>query len=212
MRVGVFGGTFDPIHVGHLMVAEKARTELGLKEVLFVTAGVPWLKMDKPIAEAKHRLAMVELAVEKEPNFRSTDVEVQRSGPSYTAITLKWLKCMAGEETDLYLIVGIDALNELSRWHRPAEVFELSTVVAVPRPGSPDLDRKELDEVSEGASEKVIVLNGPMVRMSSTSVKEKISRGLPISHHVPKSVEKYIINHHLYRTTSEQREDKHERC
>lgn len=201
MKVGVFGGTFDPIHDGHLKVAGNVRVELGLEEVLFVTAGEPWMKFNKPAAEARHRLAMVELAIAEEKHFRSLDIEVQTKGPSYTSTTLRSLHGQIGDKVELYLIVGMDALNGIKSWHRPAELFLLSTVVAVRRPGLMELDAKAIEEVSKGAADTVIEINGPMIGISSTLIKERIRLGLPISQHVPESVESYIVDNHLYRST-----------
>ena len=201
MKLGVFGGTFDPIHTGHLIVADQARASLGLDEMLFVPAGRPWLKDEQPVTEASHRLRMVELAVAPDPCFRASDMEVERPGPTYSADTLKELKDALGSDSEFYLIVGMDALNEVGRWHQPEQVFELSTVVAVPRPGTERLDSAELDAVRQGVSKKVVVLDGPLIGISSTEIRRRVGRGLSIRYLVPESVDAYIAEHGLYRSS-----------
>ena len=124
MRIGIFGGTFDPIHNGHLAVAEYVRTEIALDQVLFVPAGQPWFKEGQTVTDAWRRLEMTRLGVADNPHFAVSDMEVRRDGPTYTIDTLTELRGDMGEGAEFYLILGIDALNELHRWRRPCDVLE----------------------------------------------------------------------------------------
>ena len=125
LRIGVFGGTFDPIHVGHLIAAERATELLRLDEMLFVPAGEPWFKADEPVTAAEHRMNMVRLAVESNPRFRACGAEIARPGPSYTADTLEHLRAGAPDGAEFFLVLGLDALAEMHRWRRLERVFEL---------------------------------------------------------------------------------------
>ena len=198
MKLGVFGGTFDPIHVGHLTGAEEARARLHLDEVLFVPAGQPWFKAGGEVSPARHRLSMVKLGVEGNPYFRASGVEVRRPGPSYSADTLEELSGALGRGPELYLIAGLDALSEIDRWERPERVLELSTVVGLARPGSEELDRRPLESVRRGAADGVVVIGGPLIGIGATEIRRRVSRGLSIRYLVPAPVETYIREHGLY--------------
>ena len=198
MRVGVFGGTFDPVHLGHLIAAEEARTSLLLDEVLFVPAGRPWFKTGQPMAAADHRLAMVGLAVASNPSFQVTDVEIIRPGPTYTADTLEELRQTLGAEASLYVILGLDALAELGRWHRPERVLEMATVVGMRRPGSESFDPRWIEAVSPGASARVVVLDSPLIDVSGVELRRRLAEGKSIKYLVPEPVESYIREHRLY--------------
>ena len=199
MRVGVFGGTFDPIHVGHLIVAEEARVSLELDEVLFVTAGQPWLKESRKITEGRHRMAMVERAVESNANFRSSDVEINRPGPTYTVDTLAEMRHNLGQRATLYLILGLDSFRELHRWHHPERLFQMCKMVGVSRPGSQDLDLRALDDITPGASAGVTLLETPLIGVSAADIRRRLSEGMSIKYQVPECVEDYIYEHGLYR-------------
>jgi nicotinate-nucleotide adenylyltransferase len=206
LKLGIFGGTFDPIHIAHLIVAEEATERLGLDEVLFVPAGQPWLKSAVVVTDARHRLAMVELAVESTPYFTVSDVEIRRSGPSYTADTLEELKRSLDGDADFYLIVGLDALREVDRWQRPRRVLELATLVGVARPGAEELDRGPLESVYPGVSEEVVVIDGPLIGISGTEIRARVRDGLSIRHRVPAPVESYIQEYGLYAAPQAARE------
>ena len=199
MKIGVFGGTFDPIHLGHLIVADEAREMLELDEVLFIPAGRPWVKAGTPVTAACHRMAMVEMAVTPTPWFRAVDVDMKRPGPTYTVDTLLELRSELGEEADLYLILGLDAVQDMARWHRPAQIFELCTVVGMSRPGALGLDLAVLDAVAPNAAGRVILLEGPLVSLSGTDLRRRVREGRSIRHRVPEAVEVYIYEHGLYR-------------
>ena len=198
MRLGVFGGTFDPVHLGHLVAAEEATELLALDEMLFVPAGQPWFKAAEPVMDAAHRLNMVRLAIESNPRFRVCDVEVARPGPSYTVDTLEHLRCASPSDTELFLVLGLDALAEMYRWRCPARVFELATVVGVARPGAA-FDPGPLSSVLPCAAERVIMLDVPLVDVGATELRRRASAGRSLRYLVPRGVEEYIREHGLYR-------------
>ena len=198
MRIGVFGGTFDPIHLGHLVVADEAREMLDLDEVLFVPAGQPWLKATTPVSAPCHRMAMVELALRSDPWFRAVDMEVKRPGPTYTIDTLGELQVKLGGAAQLYLILGLDSLKEIARWHRPERIFELCTVVGMSRPGVSTFKPEVLNSIAPNASNAVVLLEGPLISISGTDLRRRVSEGRSIRHRVPEAVEAYIREHGLY--------------
>ena len=199
LKLGVFGGTFDPIHMGHLVVAEEARVQLGLDEVLFVPAGRPWFKSDVPVTDADHRLTMVELSVASNPAFRPSDIEITRPGPTYTTDTLESLREELGDTVQLYVILGADALSDLERWHEPQRILELAEIVGVTRPshGRVDLGRLEASLGISGDSLKL--LEGPLIEVSGTDIRRRIREGRSIKYLVPETVEAYILEQGLYR-------------
>ena len=198
MKLGVFGGTFDPIHLGHLYIAEEAREHLGLDEVLFIPAGQPWLKSTQRITEAHHRLTMAELAVAENPYFKVTDMEVRRAGPTYTVDTLELLRASRGKEWEFYLILGLDALKEFNKWQKAEQIMDLATIVGMTRPGVDNFDPEPLEAVKKGSSEKVLVVHGPSVDISGTDIRLRVTNGMTIKYRVPTAVEAYIYKHRLY--------------
>ena len=199
MRLGLFGGTFDPIHNGHLAIAEETRTRLDLDQVIVIPAGEPWLKAQQAVTESCHRMAMVGLAVAPSPYFTTCDIEVRRPGPTYTVDTLEDLRRQMGHEVEFYLVLGLDALMDMGRWHEPERLFELSTVVGISRPGSEEFDLGTLEAISPGASSKVYLIDGPAVDVSAVELRRRVSQGLSIKGQVPEPVEDYIYRHGLYR-------------
>ena len=199
MKVGIFGGTFDPIHLGHLIVAEEASALLGLDEMLFVPAGRPWFKASDEVTEARHRMAMVELAIASNPRFRASDIEIGRVGPTYTVDTLVELREQLEPNSEIYLILGLDSLQEIDRWHSPERVFELATVVGMSRPLCAAFDTERLDSIFPGASDRVMMLDGPLIDISATDLRRRVSEGLSIKYRVPESVEAYVYEQGLYR-------------
>ncbi|MBI4286125.1 MAG: nicotinate-nucleotide adenylyltransferase [Chloroflexi bacterium] len=199
MDVGVLGGTFDPIHDGHLAAAEAVIVHLGLAEVLFVPAGQPWLKTQlQSILPAEHRLAMVHLAIAGKPYFRLVTVEIDRPGPSYTVDTLSELQRQLGPEARLLFIMGWDSLNALPFWWAPHRLIELCRLVGVPRPGYPPPDLTTLEKAIPGIATNVILLDEPRVDISATDIRKRVAQGLPISGLVPAAVARYIAEHRLY--------------
>jgi len=198
LTIGIMGGTFDPVHCGHLIVAEEARTQLKLDQVLFVPAGQPWLKATQKVTPAYHRLAMVELAVEDEPSFCPSDMEVFRAGPSYTVDTLQELRHRVGTRAMVYLILGMDAISEIHKWSRPRKLFDMATLVAVPRPGYQGFDLRTLDDIYPGASNRVLVLNSALIAITGVEIRQRVATGQSIKGLTPASVEAYVHKHKLY--------------
>ena len=198
MKIGVFGGTFDPIHNGHIVLAETARETLELDEIIFIPAGVPWLKSEQNISQACHRMAMVKLVVNYRPHFSISDIEIRREGPSYMADTLSEIHATVESGTALYLITGMDSILDLGRWHKPQRVLELCTLVTVSRPGFPEFNSKVLERIRMGASGALVQLDAPLIDISGTEIRTRLSQGLPISTLVPALVEHYIFSKKLY--------------
>ena len=196
VRIGVFGGTFDPIHMGHLIVAEDARAALELDKVLFIPAGQPWFKSYRQITEAHHRLAMVQLAVKDNSLFDVSDIEVERSGPSYTVDTLQELHELYSD-AELIVILGLDALREIDRWHQPSRVFQMASVAGMARPGA-TLDPSVLHAAIPGASSRMRLLDSALIDISGTDIRKRASAGQSIRYRVPVEVERYIYDNRLY--------------
>jgi nicotinate-nucleotide adenylyltransferase len=195
MKVGIIGGTFDPVHTGHLVLAEQARDELSLDLVLFIPAGDPWRKAHREITPAEHRLAMLRLAIEGNAAFGISDVELRRDGPTYTADTLETL---AGERLDdaFYFIVGADALADLPNWHEPERIVRHAMLAVAPRDDTAVAD--VLLEVPQYA-ERVVRFTMPRMDISSTDIRERVRAGRSVRYLVPAAVEAYIRERGLYR-------------
>ncbi len=200
MNIGVMGGTFDPIHNGHLAVAEEVRSRLDLAEVLFVPAGQPWLKMDNPVSPAEHRVRMVRLAIVDKAHLKLSTIEIERPGATYTVDTMAELQAQLGAENDLFFILGWGSLAELPQWKEPSRLITLCHLVAVPRPGYPRPDLKALEARIPGLSQRVILMDKPEMDISASEIRDRVARGLSISHLVPEPVESYIKQQKLYIT------------
>jgi nicotinate-nucleotide adenylyltransferase len=201
MAIGVFGGTFDPIHVAHLAVAEAARDALGLERVLFVPNRQPPHKPDRPVSPAADRLAMVRAAIADNPAFEVSTLEVDRDGPSYTADTLEALRMgrlAAGEPGDLALILSVDALAGLGTWHDPARVLALAQLVVAPRDGYPNPTPEAIARLVPGAEARIVVLDGPRMRLSASEIRARAAAGRSLRYLVPDAVAAYIGDHGLY--------------
>lgn len=203
MNIGVLGGTFDPIHMGHLIVAEEIRGQLDLAEVLFVPAGEPWLKTKNSISSAEHRVQMVRLAIADEPAFQLSTMEIERAGPSYTIDTIVQFNSQMGAGDKLFFILGWDNLMQLPQWREPSRLVQMCSLVAVPRVGYPSPDLNTLEAAIPGLSQSVILLHTPQIEISSSEIRSRVARGLSIHHLVPEPVEKYIREHNLYTKSSE---------
>lgn len=198
MRVGVLGGTFDPVHLGHLAIAEEVRIKLDLDRVIFIPAGQPRLRADEYLTPAIDRLRMVELAIGDNPHFQVCDIEIQRSGPTYTVDTLVELGQRFGPDTSLYFIVGADILGQFHRWKDPEKVLEACHLVVVSRPGHQDDDWPEWFRGADSVKDKVTQLEIPMVDISGTEIRRRASLGESVRHLVPDLVAEYIQDRKLY--------------
>ena len=203
MRVGILGGTFDPVHLGHLIIAEESRLSLALDRVLFVPAGQPWLKAGQPLTEAGHRRRMVELAVASNPHFDCLSSELDRPGPSYTVDTLAELRADWGPDVELHFILGQDAFASFHRWKEPGRLLELARLVVVSRPGYHEeqqdaIINRTLARYRE-QGDRITVLPVPMVDFSATEIRRRAAAGRSFRYQVPEPVEQYIIEQGLYR-------------
>lgn len=181
--IGVFGGTFDPVHVGHLAIANDALDELELERVFFVPARRSPLKQDGPVASPEDRLAMLTAAIADEPRFRVSPVELDRKGPSFTVDTLEALR----GEGALFLILGSDAYADFERWREPARIRDLATIVLAARPGAPNAPRG------------VRMLDSPLMDISARELRARAARGRSLRYLVPEAALRYIEEHRLYR-------------
>jgi len=198
MKIGVLGGTFDPVHSGHLKVAEEVTAGLNLDEVIFMPAGQPWLKADNLISPAEHRLEMVRLALSGKDNFKLSTMEIERAGPTYTVDTMAELERQLGPEDELFFILGWDNLTQLPQWHEPSRLIKLCRLVAVPRVGYPPPDLASLEAAIPSLSQRVILLDEPRIDVNASEIRQRVRDGLSIRNLVPEAVEGYIKEHGLY--------------
>ena len=197
LKIGLFGGTFDPIHNGHLDAAEAVRSKLNLEKVLFIPAGQPWLKEGRRITAAEHRLKMAELAISGKPYFEVSKIEIERPGATYTVDTLSGiLKSMGNVE--IYVIIGMDTLKDFPRWKDPARLLKLGYLVSVPRPGysRPDIDI--MTRMLPGLKERLIIMDGPEIDISASNIRQRIAAKMPFDELVPAKVAEYIRKNRLY--------------
>lgn len=194
-RIGVFGGTFDPVHNGHLAIAESVRSELGLDVILFVVAADQWLRETPPAASAAARFAMVELALENAPEFEASDVDITRGEPTYTVDTLTDLHDRPGAAVELHLIVGADSAMTMDSWDRAGLIASLARVVVIGRPGL-EFDGRSLGEFHPAYGAEYV--DGPMVDISATAIRGLVRAGVPIAGLVPEPVAEYIAAQGLY--------------
>ena len=199
MRVGILGGTFDPVHLGHLIIAEEARIRFDLERVLFVPTGQPWLKDGQPLVSGEHRFRMVELAVASNPCFRAARNEIDRPGPTYTVDTLEELRRELGEGHTFYFILGLDTLEQFHRWKDPERILEMCELALVSRPGYQNSNIvAELTLRYPEAGRKLTLVNVPRVEISGTDIRRRAVQGISFRYHVPEPVEQYIRENRLY--------------
>jgi nicotinate-nucleotide adenylyltransferase len=198
MKIGVLGGTFDPVHLGHIKMAEEARKALDLAEVIMVPAGQPVKKPDERVTPAGQRIEMLRLALIGKPYLKISYVEIERPGPSYTVDTLDALRKQYGSKADIYFILGWDSLAQFAEWREPKRIVGMCYLVAVPRPGFSRPDLEALEKKIPGISRKVTFLDEPNIDVSATMIREKVSRGEAIDSLVPGPVAEYIKKHRLY--------------
>ena len=198
MRLGILGGTFDPVHIGHLIIAQEAAAVLGLDEVWFLPTGRPWMKEGSAVTDSGHRVAMLRLALECSAGFKVSTAEVDRPGLSYTVDTLTALLEGEAMGASLFFILGMDSLETLHRWKEPHRLFDMCTLVAMSRPGHVDFDRTTLDGIRPNAAEEVVFLEGPDIGISGAEIRRRAQQGLPITYWTPLAVAQYIREHGLY--------------
>jgi nicotinate-nucleotide adenylyltransferase len=199
MNVGILGGTFDPVHNGHIAIAEEGMKQLKLQRVLFMPAGMPWMKSDHTVTPSEHRMAMINLAIKNHPRFSMSDVEIERKGPTFTVETLQILKNGMEKDNCLYLLMGWDSLVDMPKWKHPEKIAELSIIVAFTRGHDVRPDITNLSAAIEGIEKKLIFINIPPIDISSTEIRTRAANGISIHGMVPDAVEAYIEKHGLYR-------------
>ena len=195
-RIGVMGGTFDPIHHGHLVAASEVQAWFDLDEVVFVPTGAPWQKADREVTEPEHRYLMTVIATAANPRFTVSRVDIDREGPTYTIDTLRDLS-LVHPNADLYFITGADALAEIFTWRNADELFALARFVGCTRPGY-TMDAETLDSIP---SDRVTMVEIPALAISSTDCRTRKRRGEPVWYLVPDGVVQYIAKHDLYPAT-----------
>ena len=200
MNIGIIGGTFDPIHNGHILIAREVKARLKLAEVIFVPAGQPWMKSEKPITPAVHRLEMVRMAIAPYPYFKVSTMEVDRVGPTYTFDTILGLRAKLNAEGEVYFILGWDSLAQFPRWRDVPRLINMCRLAAVPRQGYTLPDLNALEDKIPGLSGRVVLLDKPEIDISATDIRQRVAHGLSINHLVPRVVAIYIRKHRLYLT------------
>lgn len=198
--IGIMGGTFNPIHNGHVLLAKRTCEQFQLNEVLMMPSGIPPHKKAEAILDSNHRSEMVKLAIQNEPNLTFSDVEITRSGYSYTADTLTEIKDTYNK---IYFIIGADSLFYIDKWYRPDIIMELSTIVVANRSDNNKSDAdlefyKKIQEINHKFQTQIEVLENFHYPISSSQIRYNVSNGISIKGMVPDSVEEYIRNNHLY--------------
>lgn len=201
MRIGIYGGTFDPVHIGHLLLAEQCREQCRLDEVWFVPAGAPPHKSDAEITAPQRRLEMLELAIAGHDGFRIQTLELHRPGPSFTVDTLQHFHDEQPVQ-ELFLMLGADSVRELSTWREPQRIFQLANVVAVNRGDRPAFE-PELAARQFGPENaaRIICVAMPGIDIASRDIRQRVNAGRSIRYLVPRAVEVYIGQHRLYAPT-----------
>lgn len=194
--LGIMGGTFDPIHYGHLVTAEVARVHFRLDEVVFVPTGRPPHKTEEAVTDAEHRYLMTVLATATNAHFSVSRSEVDRPGPSFTADTVTEMRRQYGHECGLFFITGADAIRTIGEWHTPSELLSMCDIIAATRPGYP-LESRDLGVGSEAMSH-IHFLEVPALAISSSDIRRRVAMGSPIKYLVPEAVEAYIAKMGLY--------------
>ncbi|MGB9780076.1 nicotinate-nucleotide adenylyltransferase [Caldanaerobacter sp.] len=200
LRLGIMGGTFDPIHYGHLVTAEAVRDEFKLDKVIFVPAGNPPHKVKRKVTDKKHRYLMTILATITNPFFEVSSIEIEREGYTYTIDTIKEFKKLYGDETLFYFITGADAVLEILTWKNADELLRLCYFVAATRPGieGNKIDQ-ELDKIRNLYGNVIYKVTVPSLAISSTDIRERVAKGRPIKYLLPEPVERYIQKYGLYK-------------
>ena len=202
MKIGILGGTFDPIHLGHLIIAENVREQLDLNKVIFIPAAIPPHKTSREIIHQKHRLNMVLLATEKNPFFEVSDLEIRKGGISYSVETLKIIQARIKVPSEYFFIIGSDSLSELYSWKDIDQLAAMCNFVVVARPGFELRKIEEMDlHLSKETENRVLscLIETNPIGISSTDIRERVKKGQSIKYLVLPAVEKYIYEHNLYK-------------
>ena len=196
-RIGIFGGTFDPIHIGHLILAEEAWHQLGLRQVYLTPAGDPPHKQSKPLTSVEHRVAMAKLATMDNDHIRVSRIDADRPGPHYTVDMVRLLNANIDGNTDIFFLMGMDSLRDLPSWHRAEWLVANCRLVALSR-HDVDLDWERLEAALPGIKQQVVILDMPELEIASHKLQERVRTGRPIRYQVPRAVEQYIQQNQLY--------------
>ncbi|MDD3520206.1 MAG: nicotinate-nucleotide adenylyltransferase [Actinomycetota bacterium] len=204
MKIGIMGGTFNPIHHGHLVTAAEALNQFELEKVIFIPSGDPPHKDYREEEIAEHRYLMTVIATSSNSNFFVSRIEIDRKGKSYTIDTLKELKSIHGADTEFFFITGADAILEILTWKKTEEIINLCYMIAATRPGYNLLRLEELKKdfariTNNNVEDKILVMEVPALAISSTDIRERIRSNRPIDYLVPEGVSNYILKHGLYR-------------
>jgi nicotinate-nucleotide adenylyltransferase len=197
-RIGIFGGTFDPPHLGHLILASEAHVQLKLTRLLWVLTPVPPHKMNRPISSLSDRLAMVKLALNDERSFELSNIEIERPGPHYTLDTIRVFSKLYPND-DLILLLGGDSLRDLPTWHRPADLVAACHQIGVMRRPGDSIDMDKLEAKIPGLKTKVKFVEAPLLEIASSEIRRRAARGLPFRYYLLPTVYQYIQEHNLYR-------------
>ncbi len=198
-RIGIFGGTFDPIHIGHLILVEEAWSQLNLDRVYLVPAGDPPHKQDRTLSPVEHRIRMAEIATDDLDHIRVSRIDADRPGPHYTADMVRLVRDRVPPGTEVYYLMGMDSLRDLPTWHEAAWLVENCRIVALSR-HDVDLDWDALEAALPGIRERVVILDMPELEIASHVIQARVREGRPIRFMVPKAVQDYIYAHGLYKT------------
>ena len=198
-KTGIIGGTFNPIHLGHLILAENAYDKLGLEKVVFMPTGKSYLKDQSVILPSNERLMLIDEAIKDNAHFVSSDHEIKKTGNTYTAETLKELNDLYPDD-ELYFIIGEDSIYNIETWYKPQMIFDNCVLVVAPRGHEPDAKLIDMREHLNGVYDAAIcLLNTPDIDISSSMIRERVSQGKSIKYYVPDSVEKVIMSKGFYK-------------
>ncbi|MGN0704947.1 MAG: nicotinate-nucleotide adenylyltransferase [Lentihominibacter sp.] len=199
-RTGIFGGTFDPVHLGHIGLAQDAMEQAGLDKVIFIPAAHQPFKLDRETASGEHRLEMLKLALKDIAGLEISEYELEEKGISYTYLTMRAMRRMMGEDTRLYFITGTDSFLKIEQWKNSSELLREFSYIIGTRPG---YRQEELDEcvsrIRNRYGTEIIFLNNTQLDISSTEIRERLEQGVPAGDLIPAEVERYITEHGLYR-------------
>ena len=200
-RIGIFGGTFDPPHLGHLILASEAQTRLQLNRLLWVLTSIPPHKPGQPISPLDDRLAMLKLAIKDEPGFELSTVDMDRPGPQYTLDTIKLL-AQEYPDAELIPLIGGDSLHDLPTWHNPVELVAACHQIGVMRRPGDSVDLSQLEKQIPGITAKVRFVEAPLLEIASHEIRQRAAEGLPFRYYLLPSVYQYIMEHKLYSNSS----------